>query len=116
LEEIEYILLLKEDLFELFKIQLKKDFEGSGLNGDFAEDLPSAFEDLKERIHAQLFLLLQRNSSALPGLLYRVDISDSQLRNYQSENKTMDFEELISELIIKRVLQKVILRKKFSSS
>ena len=48
MEEIEYILLLKQDLFELFKIQLKKDFEGSGLNGDFADNLPSAFEDLRE--------------------------------------------------------------------
>ncbi|PBQ30394.1 hypothetical protein CNR22_00985 [Sphingobacteriaceae bacterium] len=107
--------LLKEDFFELFKVQLKKDFEGSGLNGDFAETLPPAFESLKEKIHHELVRLSQRNASALPGLLYRIDISDFQLRRYQQENKTMDFEEVLAELIIKRVLQKVILRKKFSS-
>lgn len=107
--------LLTEDLFELFRNQLKKDFEGSGLNGDFAATLPSDFNTLKEKIHSELVFLSQRNSSSLPGLLYRVDISDFQLRKYQQDNKTMDFEEALSELIIKRVLQKVILRKKFSS-
>lgn len=107
--------LLQQDLFDLFKIQLKKDFEGSGLNGDFAENLPSEFNSLKEKINLELNHLLKNNSSALPGLLYRVDISEHQLKKYQSENKLLGFEELISELIIKRVLQKVILRKKFSS-
>lgn len=107
--------LLTEDLFELFKNQLKKDFEGSGLNGDFTSQLPSDFHVLKEKIHSQLAFVSQRNSTSLPGLLYRVDISDFQLKKYQQEHKTMDFEEVLSELIIKRVLQKVILRKKFSS-
>lgn len=106
--------LLIEDLFELFKIQLKKDFEGSGRNGDFAEHLPSQFDTLKEKIQREIRCILKDSSSSLAGLLYRVDISEFQLKKYQSENKIIDFEEVIAELIIKRILQKVILRKKFS--
>ena len=106
--------LLKEDLFELFKIQLKKDFEVSGRNGDFVENLPSQFDSLREKIQREINCILKESSSSLPGLLYRVDISEFQLKKYQSENKMLDFEELIAELIIKRILQKVILRKKFS--
>ena len=51
---------------------------------------------------------------ALSNLLNRIDISETQLNNYQVKKISFSFEEIIAELIIKRTLQKVILKKRFS--
>ena len=106
--------LQKEELFELFKKQLKKDFEGAGLNSDFVISLPVNFEELKYVIVKQLIQTSKNNTSALNNLLYRVDISELQLKTYQKNNANLNYEELRAELIIKRELQKIILKKNFS--
>ncbi|MEO6304698.1 MAG: hypothetical protein ABIP51_16170 [Bacteroidia bacterium] len=105
--------LVQENLFELFKKQLKKDFDSCSLNTDFIEDLPIELPYLKAAVVFELQPLL-KNNSALSSLLYRIDISELQIRNYQLKNKTHNFEDVIAELIIKRILQKVILKKRFS--
>jgi hypothetical protein len=105
--------LLKEDLFVLFKNQLKKDFESSGLNADFVDSLPKDFDALKQRVISVIEPLINSNSSLLAILVYRVDISELQLAKYQKKNPLMEYKELLAELIIKRVLQKIILRKHF---
>jgi formyltetrahydrofolate hydrolase len=106
--------LQKEDLFELFKQQLKKDFEGAGLNSDFTSSLPVNFEELKFVIREQLILISKHSHSSLNNLLYRVDISELQLQSYQKKNPNLNDEELRAELIIKRELQKIILKRNFS--
>jgi hypothetical protein len=105
--------LISENLFELFKIQLKKDFDSCSLNTDFIDSLPVQFELLRSSLLVELKPLLKANS-ILSNLLYRIDISEIQIKNYQLKNPTIDFEEVLAELIIKRILQKVILKKKFS--
>lgn len=100
------------DLFELFRVQLVKDFEGAGINTDFLADLPRLFNEIKVLLSGKINML-SRDASALSALLYRVDISEKQLRDYGNRNDE-PFHDTISELIIKRVLQKVIIKKKFS--
>ncbi len=106
--------LLKENLFDLFKTQLRKDFESAGVNGVFADNLPLNFDALKIFLIQQLEPLLKSNSSLISSLLYRIDISEIQLQNYQRKNHSLSFDEVLAELIIKRILQKVILKKTFS--
>jgi hypothetical protein len=105
--------LLKADLFAAFKTQLKKDFESSAVNADFVDALPSDFYLIRGSIIHQTGGLF-KNGSLLSALLYRVDISELQLKRSQEKNKNLSFEEIVSELIIKRILQKVILKKTFS--
>jgi hypothetical protein len=107
--------LLQHDLFELFKTQVKKDFESSGLNGDFVDHLFSEFKELRMQIITELNPLINCGSPLLSSLLYRIDISESQLKNYQLTNNQLSFNEVLAELIIKRVLQKIILKKRFSN-
>lgn len=107
--------LLKEQLFDLFKSQLKKDFEGAGLNGDFADTLPSEFIALCKVVEEQIIQLSRKSNSALSSLLYRIDINETQLNSYQTKQRNESFEKVLAEIIVKRVLQKVILRKKFGS-
>ncbi|MDO8999082.1 MAG: hypothetical protein Q7W45_04905 [Bacteroidota bacterium] len=105
--------LIQENLFELFKRQLKKDFDSCSLSTDFVENLAIDWELLKKSILNELNPLI-KNNSLLSNLLYRIDISELQIKNYQLKNTTLSFEEILAELIIKRILQKVILKKRFS--
>lgn len=104
----------RDDLFELFKLQLKKDFESCGMEGGFAEHLPSVYENLHAAILKELKGVM-KSESGLMALLYRIDISEPMIRKSRNEHPDADFDILLTELIIKRILQKVILKKHFSS-
>lgn len=107
--------LLKEQLFGLFKQQLKKDFEGAGLDGDFAESLASDYSEVCMQVEHQIRLLSKQSGSALSALLYRIDINEHQLNSAQVKQRQLPFEKVLAELIVKRILQKVVLKKKFGA-
>ena len=100
--------LRSSDLFDAFKLQLAKDFEQSNFEPDFIKEFKPDFVN----IHKQIVIALQRNEkradSTLMQLLYRIDISETQLKKYLSEFTNEDQLSTIAELIIKRVLQKVV--------
>jgi hypothetical protein len=106
--------LLNDELFAQFRSQLKKDFEGAGLNGKFADNIPRQLDELAMALVHELEPISGKPS--LAALLYRVDISERQIREHQAQRQTLLFIEVLSELIIKRVLQKIILKRKFSGS
>jgi hypothetical protein len=106
--------LLQKELFELFRLQLKKDFEVSGCDIGFTEHLPIDFNALRDDISAQIKKMEKSSSSKLPELLYRIDISEHQVNRLAREQPAELWEDLLAELIIKRVLQKVILKKTYS--
>ncbi len=107
------IQFFKEDIFASFKLQLQKDFESSGLDSQFIIHLSQDFETLRITLQNQLKPLLDNNKNALMTLLYRVDISKEQLNKHQQNNPDLKLEQQLSELIIKRILQKVILKRTF---
>lgn len=106
--------LLQQELFELFRLQLKKDFEVSGCDVEFTEQLPVIFEQLRETISTQLKKMEKNSASKLPELLYRIDLSERQVKRFSEEHPGEIWEDLLAELIIKRILQKVILKKTYS--
>lgn len=101
-------------IFKLFEVQLKKDFESSGCDADYLNALPGNFFEIRELISTQIRQIEKTNSSRLPILLYRVDVSEEQIRNYNKLHSDLEMEQVIAELIIKRILQKVILKKTYS--
>jgi hypothetical protein len=107
--------LTRKDLFEAFKVQLAKDFEQSNFSADFVKSLEPDYA----RIHGQILLELQRAQkradSDVMNLLYRVDISEAQLKRYLAESQEANPLITIAELVIKRVLQKVVIRKYYKS-
>lgn len=114
MDELEvYNSLATQNLFDLFKSQLKKDFETCALSTDFIDNLPQQYNLLKSAIIQELNPLLN-NNSIMQNLLYRIDISEFQIKKYAQTKSTISFNEILAELIIKRILQKVILKKKFS--
>ena len=104
--------LAESQIFELFKIQLKKDFESSGISAEFCDRLPKNLDDLVNTISRSL----RNNAASVANLLYRVDISENVLKKtLQNEEAAQDFESVLALLIVKRILQKVVIRRNYSA-
>lgn len=102
--------LSSTDLFEAFKMQLTKDFEQSNFQSDFINALEPDYTRIHEKIVLELQRAEKRADSTLMHLLYRIDISETQLNKYLNENSNENHLVTIAELIIKRVLQKVVIK------
>jgi serine phosphatase RsbU (regulator of sigma subunit) len=102
--------LSSKDLFEAFKIQLAKDFEQSNFDPDFIKELEPDFSNIHKKIIDELHRSEKKADSHLMQLLNRIDISEAQLQRYLREQKNQSRLSTIGELIIKRVLQKVVIK------
>ncbi len=94
--------------------QIKKDLGFFQLEIILVGNMQNAYEELYSRIYPHIKQLSSNNLEKLFSLLYRVDVSEKQINTEQQNSKLLAFEEVITHLIIKRCLQKVILRKLFS--
>ena len=94
--------------------QIQKDFAFFDITILFEKGNQNAYSLLYEQVLPQIKKLLVVNSQKIFSLLYRVDISEVQLKNESQKNIDKTSEEIITSLIIKRCLQKVVLRKLYS--
>jgi hypothetical protein len=101
------------ELFEAFKQQLKKDLEECGCESAFVAILPSQFETIKRLLANVLKQHEKKPGFNIQQLLYRVDINEKKLNETLKQSKE-DYLDIVSELMIKRILQKVVLKKYFS--
>lgn len=72
-------------------------------------DLPEniSFDLLKEQLSSHINLLIRSDFQKLVSILYRVDVSESKLKQLLKENPDADAANIITELIIERQLQKI---------
>lgn len=72
-------------------------------------DLPEniSFDLLKARLSSHINFLIQSNFQKLVSILYRVDVSESKLKQLLKENPDSDAANIITDLIIERQLQKI---------
>lgn len=91
--------------------QLKKDFASAAVEAKLRITVAYSFQELCELIEEAL---IRSNSGAISNLLYRVDISEHQLKS-EMKSPGLDYH-LLAELIIKRELQKVVIRRLYSGS
>jgi len=107
--------LSSKDLFDAFKRQLIKDFEQSNFPADFVMALEPDYLSIHEKIASELQRNENRTDFNLMNLLYRIDISEAQLKKYFNQNKNESHFNVIAELIIKRVLQKVVIKQYYKN-
>lgn len=105
--------LTQPDLFEKFKNQVKKDFENCSLDSAFCNDLSSVYADLLNILASQVELISKKYSGKLNELLYRIDISEHQIKKKSQLSPDNSLNKIIAELIIKRELQKVVYKEYF---
>ncbi len=106
--------LSTKGLFDAFKMQLIKDFDQSNFPSDFVATLQPDYGNIHEKIVDQL-LRTEKSDFSLSRLLNRIDISDAQLKRYLNEYKNESRFNVIAELIIKRTLQKVVIRQHYKN-
>lgn len=98
-------------LFDAFKLQLAKDFERSNFSSQFINDLPPDYTLILDKIISELHRAETKADANLMNLLYRIDISERQLKKQLRHHPNKNHLTNIAELIIKRVLQKVVIKK-----
>ncbi len=112
--EIEpYQALARQDIYKAFELQLRKDFEASACALPENYVLVQGYENLVLQLADRVRQLDKSNN--LHRLLYRIDVSEVQIKKQSQLQSEISFECIVAELIIKRILQKVILKMHFSS-
>lgn len=100
----------QQELFDAFKTQLAKDFLQSNFTTDFVGKLEPDYENIQKKISEELQRSESLTDANIMSLLNRIDISEVQLKRYLNENKNEGYFHVMAELIIKRVLQKVVIK------
>ena len=103
------------DLLEKVVEQVKKDFDWFSFEIKFTgkEDI-TPYQELYNQILPLIEGLLNDDYPKLMAMLYRIDIDDEFLNRQLKESSHADTDELITDLILKRELQKVIIRQIYS--
>lgn len=99
--------------------QVIKDFAMNGMEITpiairVSENSDSAYSELFSQILPQIEKLQKENFQNFYSLMYRIDISEGQIKKAMEQAKDRSFAEVISDLILKRELIKVVTRKRFS--
>jgi 3-polyprenyl-4-hydroxybenzoate decarboxylase len=104
--------LEKPGLFEKFKVQVHKDFELAGV----ADFMPLIESNNLAHLKAVFFnsILKLEIGNALKNLLYRIDITELQIKQASQKDPETPLQQLLAELMIKRILQKVVLKEMYS--
>lgn len=105
----------KPDLFEKFKMQLQKDFENCSLEGNFAAKFNPDYKSILKAVHLEVEKINKASSGKLNELLYRIDISEVQIKKAFNLKPDSELNEIIAELIVKRELQKIIIKEHFKN-
>ncbi|HET9056682.1 MAG TPA: hypothetical protein VFN30_07535 [Chitinophagaceae bacterium] len=85
---------------------------------DLAMELPEkiTFEELEEKLSAYINHLINTNFQHLIFILYKIDISETKLKQLIRENTTENAGKIIARLIIERQNQKIEYKKQFGKS
>ena len=105
----------RTDLLEKVVFQLKKDFNWFSFEITFKGDQESPYQELYNQILPLIDELLNDDYPKLMAMLYRIDLEEDFLNRKLKENSHADTDEVITDLILKRELQKVIIRELYNS-
>ena len=103
------------NLYELFILQLTKDFNSANYDTSFILNLKADVLEIQSALIDQLEKEDENSKVKLSNLLYRVDISELQIMKLSSAKPENSLNEILSELIIKRVLQKIIFKEYYKT-
>ncbi len=103
------------DLLEKVVEQVKKDFNWFNFEITFKGKDETPYQELYKQILPLIDELLNDDYPKLMAMLYRIDLDEEFLNRKLKESEHADTDEVIADLILKRELQKVIIREMYSS-
>jgi hypothetical protein len=110
---LEHIEDYTQDLSWMLKalVQLEKEFVLEQWTFKIPVNPETAFQQIVEALHPKLDELIRlRGASFTKQLLYKIDLSESQVAKANSLAQDVEFSEVLAKLILKRCLQKVLIR------
>ena len=106
---------INPDLVQQLLLQLEKDFVHSDLFGKCDKEKLQG-KDIYDIVHEKIKELMKRKYGELANTYYRIDISERQLKDALTEDTLHTESEIITTLILKRELQKVVYRNIYKQS
>lgn len=104
------------DLLAKVVEQIKKDFNWFSFEITFTNEQENPYQELYQQILPLIDELLNDDYPKLIAMLYRIDLDEGFLNKKLKEAAHADTDEVITDLIIKRELQKIIIREMYSSN
>ncbi len=88
------------------------------INKDLAIELSPSIDmdELYKKLKEYCNHLIKTNFEKMVGILYRIDVNETKLKQVLNQNPDEDAGEIIAHLIIERQLEKINTRKKFKQT
>jgi hypothetical protein len=112
--ELQKLGLSAEELQEKFKTQLLKDFATCNVEEYLQPISDFYYESIQINISKALEGIMDKSFSSYQQLLYIIDISERHLKEKTKEQADRSNNDVLADLIIKRILQKIVLKKIYS--
>jgi hypothetical protein len=93
--------------------QVAKDFAEFSIEIEIPEKLEMVYDELFDQVLQIITELLNKPNSILQSLLYRVDLHEKDMKTAFSAKTQQTRAIIITELILNRAMQKVMLREYF---
>ena len=104
--------LKQKELFQATIAQLQKDLSWQNLELPLSES--PTVEELKIKLSSLFSYLEQGQYQTLMNILYRVDVSEQQIKKVMENVVDEPFSDVWTQLMLHRCLQKVIIKQQFS--
>ncbi len=108
-QELEKFLLEEQFVRETAQ-QIIKDFAEFDLEIQFSGDTQNAYPELFQQMEQAIRYILDHNFPKLLNLLYRIDIGEKEILKRGDLHPDASQSELITDVIIRRELKKVLMR------
>ncbi len=90
--------------------QIIKDFSEFDIEIRFSGDTKNAYAELFNQMEFEIEKVLNRDFNKLLNLLYRIDVNENEIAKREHLNPDASLAALVSDVIIRRELKKVLLR------
>lgn len=115
-QQLDVLKISQQELIEKFNIQLLKDFEMSDVSDYLKPIVVFEYDEIHSNIMNALKKIDNKDFSKYQHLLYRIDISEKTVELELKSKPDSERYVVLADLIIKRILQKVILKIQFSKN
>jgi hypothetical protein len=105
--------VLRLDLLKEVVAQLNKDFQLNGFEVNFTGNEQNAYRELSDQLMPVIDYMLEYQTERFWSLLYGIDLNESKVREalFGEDVNTL---QLLTDLILKRELQKVVIRNHYA--
>lgn len=95
--------------------QINKDFRLQGFDVEFSGEGETAYQELTDQLKPVIEYMLENQTEKFWNLIYGIDLSESKVRRILfGDDENIDAIHELTDLILKRELQKVVIRLHYS--